>query len=164
MFGNDLAKRMVWEADLAKNTNPKNFARYIEWRREELNRRTTPRKKNFFSVVRELLSAKKKNNIVICGCTFGRSSAMYMSGIVFYVCEEHAREFGIHAGPYWEEEVLTLKFNTRSSEEPSVGIRKLFKAKDGEQALAYLEIFLMPIIISLGIAMARFVTKREDDK
>jgi hypothetical protein len=77
----DLARR-----ESAKKISSINFKRFRDWRRDEITKQTP----------------------YSCLCTQPQSIASGMHDIVLHVCEKHAKQFGIHSGPYWQEEVLAI--------------------------------------------------------
>lgn len=107
-IGDNFAKQTLWAIKQAERTDPEKFAHYMEWRKEELERRMLPRKKSFLSKIREMFSAKKNNDVMTCDCTFGVSPAAMSMGVGFHVCGKHASEYGIHGGLYSDDEIGLL--------------------------------------------------------
>jgi len=60
--------------------------------------------KRFFEWRAQEMKKEPKDSKDICSCIRKPSPASEAHGIEFHVCEEHAKEFGIPAGPHWKED------------------------------------------------------------
>lgn len=57
------------------------------------------------SVRKEALENQTHSRLCSCVRTYREPSwASYVHGIIVHVCEEHAKQFGIHAGPCFSDE------------------------------------------------------------
>ena len=99
---------------LLKKIHPHSFLRFVEWRKAEFQKpvvEVSPEKHSFF----ERLLARPKQEVPqqeprsVCFCTGATSWASGIHCISFHVCAEHAAEFGVPSGPYWEDEVVQLQ-------------------------------------------------------
>lgn len=103
-ISHDLAEQMVWERKRADTTDPQKFVIWRDWYFDELSRREEYRKLQQRSWIKKLFSPTPKVNFCECTSTFEKD----LGDIVFYVCDLHSKEFGIHLGAYYEQEALLL--------------------------------------------------------
>ncbi len=119
---NELTQNTVARTDLGK------FMAYMEWRKVEherlkAQRLTVPTQSQFARTAAKLfatipLKLRGKKNVIktlSCSCMNSLSWASSVHDIAFHVCKEHAEQFGISYGPYWQDEVRAIVAKAKES-------------------------------------------------
>ena len=103
LSSNLLAAQMLWEREQGDRTDPAKFHQYRVWRKNQQAAINAWEKKDWLE---KLLNKTSRPHICECMTLGGYSLAS--AGLTLHVCSEHAAQFGIHDGIYFEDELLVL--------------------------------------------------------
>ncbi len=101
-----------------ETTDPKKFMAYMKWRSAEEKRlevevanKDQSTQDNLMPRLLAFINRKQQVSkpLSFCSCMWQRSWASSVHDIAFHVCEDHAKRFGIHFGPYWMDEVPAIQ-------------------------------------------------------
>ncbi len=86
-----------------------NWKGYLEWRNKYID------EWNRYDALPFYKKIFKKEPGVECHCVMPLSWASRVHDIVIHVCSEHARQFGIMSGPYWDKDVERMEEMSKKS-------------------------------------------------